>query len=90
MSEYPDVRENEPLKKEMVNHPDHYNQSSIEAIEAMKAATVGLTGIEAVCTATAIKYLWRWKWKNGVEDLKKAIWYIDYLAAYLTALDKNK
>lgn len=36
-------------------------------------------GLDAVCTANAIKYLWRWKGKNGVEDLKKARWYIDRL-----------
>jgi hypothetical protein len=62
-----------------VNHPSHYTQGGIECIEAIKAATVNLTGIEAVCTANAIKYLWRWKEKNGKEDLKKAIWYIKKL-----------
>lgn len=40
---------------------------------------VNLKGIDAVCTANAIKYLWRWGQKNGVEDLKKARWYIDRL-----------
>lgn len=66
-----------------VNHPQHYTQGGIECIDALEAATVGLTGIEAVCTANAIKYLWRWKFKNGVEDLKKAIWYIEKLLAKL-------
>lgn len=64
---------------DMVNHPAHYTAGGIECIDALKAATVGLEGIEAVCTANAIKYLWRWKFKNGGEDLKKAIWYINYL-----------
>ena len=62
-----------------VNHPAHYTQGGIECIDALKAATVGLTGIEAVCTANAIKYLWRWKHKNGVEDIDKAIWYLERL-----------
>ena len=62
-----------------VNHPPHYTQGGIECIEAIKAATVGLEGIEAVCTGNAIKYIWRWKQKNGTEDLKKAIWYINKL-----------
>ena len=66
-----------------VNHPDHYNAGGIECIDGLKAATNGLEGIEAFCTANAIKYLWRWKYKNGVEDLKKAIWYINYLIAEL-------
>lgn len=64
---------------ENVNHPSHYTQGGIECIEAIKAATVGLEGIEAVCTGNAIKYIWRWKQKNGIEDLKKAIWYINKL-----------
>ena len=62
-----------------VNHPAHYTQGGIECIEAIKAATVGLEGIEAVCTGNAIKYIWRWKQKNGIEDLKKARWYVDRL-----------
>lgn len=60
-------------------NPDHYRQGDVECIDALAAATVNLSGIEAVCTANAIKYLWRWKQKNGVEDLKKAQWYIDRL-----------
>lgn len=62
-----------------VNHPKHYTQGGIECIDALAAATINLKGIEAVCTANAIKYLWRWKQKNGVEDLEKARWYIDKL-----------
>lgn len=67
------------LSNDTVNHPSHYTQGGIECIEAIKAATVGLEGIEAVCTGNAIKYSWRWKQKNGTEDLKKAIWYINKL-----------
>lgn len=66
-------------KKDKVNHPSHYTQGGVECIDALAAATVNLQGIEAVCTANAIKYLWRWKQKNGIEDLKKAKWYIDKL-----------
>jgi hypothetical protein len=65
--------------KDNVNHPSHYTQGAIECIEAIKEATKGLFGIEAVCTANIIKYVWRWKFKNGVEDLNKAKWYLDRL-----------
>ena len=65
--------------KDNVNHPSHYTQGGIECIDALEAATTGLEGIEAVCTANAIKYLWRWKYKNGVEDINKAIWYLEKL-----------
>ena len=64
---------------DMVNHPTHYTQGGIECIDALKAATISKTGIEAVCTANAIKYLWRYEEKNGIEDVKKARWYIDRL-----------
>lgn len=68
-----------------VDHPVHYTQGGIECIEAIKAATVGKKGIEAVCTANAIKYLWRFEAKNGIEDVRKARWYIDRLIAELEA-----
>ena len=65
--------------KDNVNHPSHYTQGAIECIDAIKEAVKGLLGIEAVCTANIIKYVWRWKFKNGVEDLRKARWYLDRL-----------
>ena len=89
-----DLKKKEPevVKNDNVNHPAHYTAGGIECIEALKAATTGLEGIEAVCTANAIKYLWRWKYKNGIEDLKKAKWYINYLIdnGSKEKLDKDK
>jgi hypothetical protein len=64
---------------DLVNHPPHYNAGGVECIDAITAATVGLEGIEAVCTANGIKYLWRWKMKGGVTDLEKAKWYLERL-----------
>lgn len=64
---------------DMVNHPSHYTQGGIECIDAIKAATVGKTGIEAVCVANVVKYLWRYEEKNGLEDVKKARWYLERL-----------
>jgi hypothetical protein len=66
------------IVKDNIN-PNHYKQGSVECIDALEAATLNLKGIEAVCTGNAIKYLWRWKEKNGKEDLNKAIWYINRL-----------
>lgn len=68
-----------PLPKDNVNHPKHYTKGGIECIDALKAATVGKTGIEAVCVANIIKYLWRYEKKNGVEDCLKAKWYLERL-----------
>ena len=59
-----------------VNSPGHY-QGKVECIDCIESATDGLNGIEAFCTGNAIKYLYRWKKKNGITDLKKAKWYID-------------
>ena len=70
-----------PEPHDAVNHPSHYTQGGIECIDAIKAATTGLEGIEAVCTANVIKYTWRWKGKNGAEDLRKAEWYLNRLIA---------
>lgn len=70
--------------KENVNHPDHYNQGGVECIDAMAAATTGKTGIEAVCVSNVIKYLWRYELKNGIEDVKKARWYLDRLIEEMT------
>jgi len=56
-------------------NPDHYKQT-VECIDAIQSAITGLESFEAMCTGNAIKYLWRWKRKNGIEDLEKAMWYI--------------
>lgn len=66
-------------KNDAVNHPAHYTRGGIECIDAIEAATTGLIGYEAVLTGQIIKYIWRWKWKNGVEDLKKAEFYLKRL-----------
>lgn len=72
---------------DVVNHPSHYTQGGIECIDAITAATVGKTGIEAVCVANVVKYLWRYEEKNGLEDVKKARWYLERL---ISELESNK
>jgi len=62
-----------------VNHPSHYTQGKVECIDAIESATINKKGIEAVCTANVIKYLWRYENKNGLEDLKKAEFYLNRL-----------
>jgi Protein of unknwon function (DUF3310) len=61
-----------------VNHPPHYTAGKIECIDALEAAAAGHSNpFFAHLTLTAIKYLWRWPSKGGVESLEKAKWYID-------------
>lgn len=62
-----------------VNRPSHYCKGGIECIDACDAAISDLEGSAAHYTASAIQYLWRWRSKNGVEDLRKARWYVDRL-----------
>lgn len=67
-----------------VNHPNHYQaKNGIEVIDVIEAFIADLQGIVAFDIGNALKYLCRWKRKGGVEDLKKAKWYIDH------AIDKE-
>ena len=68
----------------MVSHPSHYqSKSGLEVIDVVEAFTDGLEGIEACDTGNIIKYMCRWKQKNGIQDLKKARWYLEHLINYL-------
>lgn len=65
---------------DMVNHPPYYiSEKGLEVIDVIEAFTWDLKGLEAVCTANAIKYILRWKHKNGIQDLEKAVWYLNKL-----------
>ena len=71
-------------KPDMVNHPPHYNaKSGMEVINVIESFTDGLMGIEATDTGNVIKYICRWKHKNGLEDLKKAKWYLEHLIKHV-------
>lgn len=66
--------------KDMVNHPEHYiSDKGIEVIDVIEAFTADLKGIEATDTGNVIKYICRWKHKNGLQDLEKARWYLNHL-----------
>lgn len=68
----------------MVEHPNHYKtESGLETITVIEAFTDGLEGIEAVDTGNVIKYICRWKKKNGLQDLKKARWYLNHLIDHI-------
>lgn len=70
---------------DMVNHPPHYiSENGLETIDVIEAFTSDLQGIEAVCTANVIKYICRWKHKNGIQDLEKAQWYLNHLIKHIS------
>lgn len=61
------------MKHDPVNHPRHYTQGRIEVIEYIEDQGMGYHA------GNIIKYVSRYRYKNGVQDLKKARWYLDRL-----------
>ena len=61
-----------------INHPDHYTKGDIECIDALRAA---LTPEEfrGYCKGNVLKYIWRERYKGGIESLRKANWYMQWL-----------
>ena len=66
-----------PPKDEEINHPDRYAGGKFECIDVM-ADVFGKEAVKDFCLLNAFKYIWREKRKNGVEDIKKAMFYMDY------------
>lgn len=59
-----------------VNHPTHYTSTKIETIEIIRDK-LSAEAFEGFCIGNVLKYVTRYKLKNGLEDLKKARWYLD-------------
>lgn len=59
-----------------VNRPAHYNTGKYESIDVM-VETQGIDAVKNFCICNAFKYIYRHRFKNGVEDIKKAIWYLN-------------
>lgn len=64
-------------KFEAVNSPDHYQRGGIETIPFI-AAKLGPEGFRSYCLGNVLKYVSRWQDKNGEEDLKKALKYMEW------------
>ena len=62
-----------------VKHQKYYFSDGIEVIDVIKAFTKDCTPFEAYCSGNVIKYICRWKHKNGIEDLEKARTYLDMM-----------
>lgn len=75
--------------KDNVNHPNHYqNIAGVEAIDILNDVVKDLPGKQAAMLWNSMKYLFRFQNKNGVEDLKKARNYLDYLIADIEATNE--
>ena len=62
-------------KADMVNSPAHYTYGTIESIQAIEAS-MEASAFKGFLKGNVLKYLWRYERKNGVEDLRKADWYL--------------
>ena len=74
--DFPDD-DDEMFKEDMVNKPPHYNRGGVECIDAIMAATNH--NKEGYLQGNILKYVWRYDYKGGLEDLQKAQWYLNKL-----------
>lgn len=79
-----EIESDTQAQTDRVNHPSHYTQGSIECIDAIEEQLTA-SEMRGYYKGNAVKYIWRERHKNGVEDLKKARWYLDRLIAKLDA-----
>ena len=71
---------------DVVNNPEHYNQGQVECIDAIKAM-LSIEEFIGYLRGNSMKYRWRFRYKNGLEDLRKAEWYENRL---LNALEESQ
>ena len=65
---------NKLIEEDAVNNPPHYNNGKIECIDAIQAMLTQ-EEFEGYLRGNSLKYRWRFKYKNGIQDLHKADWY---------------
>lgn len=71
------IMENVRILNDAVNHPEHYTNGDIECKDAIRSALGDELYTDGFCRGNAIKYLWRYVHKNGIEDIEKARFYIN-------------
>lgn len=72
------------MEHDAVNSPRHYTAGGIETIDYIEAKELGFH------EANVVKYVSRWRMKNGIEDLKKARWYLERLIRNAAKLELAK
>lgn len=67
-------------KEDMINNPAHYNHGKYECIDVIIDVIKNYNDpVAAWLVGQIMKYIWRWNLKNGLEDLKKAQFYLNKL-----------
>lgn len=72
-----------------VNHPNHYCKGGVECIDAIRASMT-TEAFAGYCKGNVMKYIFRYEDKNGVEDLKKAAVYLNWMIDAEEKLEKQK
>lgn len=72
-----------------IRHPPHYNSSDILCYCGRQIECIDITKSMDFCLGNVIKYIWRHKHKNGIEDLRKAHFYLDYYIKYHEELESK-
>jgi hypothetical protein len=78
----------EEPESDNVNHPKHYGQGDIECIDYI-ADFLSYDEYVGYLRGNIAKYLHRWRYKNGLEDLKKAQWYLARLVEEVEIHEEN-
>lgn len=85
------MEKNSKFTADYINHPPYYQtRSGLETIDVIEAFTEDLTGAEATNTGNVLKYMCRWRSKNGLGDLKKARWYLDRLIGHVEKREQKE
>lgn len=72
------------LSSDNVRHPNHYiGRYGLETMDVIKNFTDDMDGIEGYYVGNILKYICRWKKKNGYQDLLKAEVYLHSLQKYV-------
>ncbi len=74
------------IANDPVNNPSHYNTGGIECIDAMQAM-LSTEEFIGYLRGNGLKYRWRFRYKNGIEDLRKAEWYDKKLLTFIIEQD---
>lgn len=81
------IRKDEQVH-DSVNHPEHYELDGLECIDVI-IATQGIQAAQDFCICNALKYIFRHRMKNGLEDVQKAQWYINKYLELEERKEKN-
>ncbi len=76
------------IETDNVNHPSHYETGKYQCIDVMEE-TQGKEALKDFCICNAFKYIYRHRHKNGLEDVKKAVWYLNKYIE-LSEKDENR